>query len=153
MLSVARRCPVREVHGSFIADGQQIFRLVFAIHFSSRGSRPSQVSDSAPGVKFSRHWLFSNSQLPGSRLDCLLGGVFILPHDAHFMTRLNRSLTYQEIGIRLGLSTGRVQQIEQEALKKLRRALAKLGVTADEIRATHQPGETFKFHDPAAGRR
>ena len=68
------------------------------------------------------------------------------------MTRLNRPLTYAEIGIRLGLSTGRVQQIEQEALKKLRRAFAKLGVTADEIHATHQPGETFKFHDPA-GRR
>ena len=50
------------------------------------------------------------------------------------MTRQNRPMTYQEIGIRLGLSTGRIQQIEQEALKKLRRALAKQGVTADEVR-------------------
>ena len=50
------------------------------------------------------------------------------------MTRQNRPMTYAEIGIRLGLSTGRVQQIEQEALKKLRRAFAKQGIGPDEVR-------------------
>ena len=37
-------------------------------------------------------------------------------------------LTYEQCGKRLGISAGRVRQIEQRALRKLRAALQKLGV-------------------------
>lgn len=38
------------------------------------------------------------------------------------------ALTYAQIGLRLGISAGRVRQIEQKALFKLRAALIRLGV-------------------------
>jgi DNA-directed RNA polymerase sigma subunit (sigma70/sigma32) len=45
------------------------------------------------------------------------------------MRKNNRPLlSHAVIGQRLGISTGRVQQLEQRALRKLRAGLLKLGV-------------------------
>jgi len=56
-----------------------------------------------------------------------------------------KRMTYDEIGALLNVSAQRVRQIERRALQKLARALAKLGVEADDVKAMPTPGDTFKI--------
>jgi len=59
---------------------------------------------------------------------------------------MGKRFTYEEIAAELGISAARVRQIEQAALKKLRRALAQIGVQADDVKAMPPPEDTFKIH-------
>jgi hypothetical protein len=54
-------------------------------------------------------------------------------------------MSYKEISEILGVSTQRVRQIEKRALEKLRKALVRQGITADDVKATPSPGQTFNF--------
>ena len=61
-------------------------------------------------------------------------------------------MSYDQIAEILGVSTQRVRQIEKRALEKLRRALVKQGITADDAKAIPSRGQTFElpeFHDRA----
>ena len=52
-------------------------------------------------------------------------------------------MSYDQIAEILDISPGRVQQIEKRALEKLRRALQKQGITADDAKAIPSRGQTF----------
>lgn len=54
-------------------------------------------------------------------------------------------LTYEEIGALLGVTPGTVQRIERRALAKCRRALAKQGVTTEDLQRHPAPGEECNF--------
>jgi DNA-directed RNA polymerase sigma subunit (sigma70/sigma32) len=56
-------------------------------------------------------------------------------------------LTYEEIGARLGVSSGRIRQIEQRAFEKIRRELERrYHVTADDVRDIIPPdSDTYDF--------
>jgi len=54
-------------------------------------------------------------------------------------------MSYEEIGRIMGLSTSRVQQIERQALAKLRRALEKQDITAEDLTSLPSHDQTFEL--------
>lgn len=47
----------------------------------------------------------------------------------------------------MGLSVGRIRQLEKSALKKMRVLLTRQGITAEDVRAIRQHEDTFKLID------
>ena len=56
----------------------------------------------------------------------------------------HHGMTHAEVSAILGVSAGRVRQIERRALQKLRVALARQGITADDVKAIPSQGEPFQ---------
>lgn len=57
-------------------------------------------------------------------------------------------MSYQDIGARLGISPGRVRQVEQRALAKLRKSFLRLGVSeyrGNPLRDVSQGGGVVSF--------
>jgi hypothetical protein len=76
---------------------------------------------------------------------CFQPGISFFNHDD--MIGNPHGLTYEEIGARLGVSSGRIRQIEQRAFEKIRRELKRRhGITAADVKEITSPeGEAHDF--------